>query len=269
MNFLGFGRFETIVEVLIVTVVSAVFTYIGLHNPFLLRAAKIFCFALYVTAPLCWFMPLRFRIAHLVVWLASVLCWWIWILFTSWHEGEEIGALYVAGEIIIGPLVDLVFLTNGIMAIRSKLAMWDLRISLRFLILIGASMTAMTASLLFWSHAVANDITSNAADLSNKAPFCMAANGKMVTNSSELSGLRLLRQRYFVGEGAGFSIPIFSRFYLILAVKRDGHVRYWNWSFGTNKFRELTFPVSHFVSGYACDPVSKKVIGIEDQHIGI
>src|SRR5215467_1681443 len=107
---------EEIIEASVLTAGVAVCAYMSaLYEPRLLGGEWIILVALYLTAPLCWLMPLTLRRAHLALWLALVLAKWTAGIFTLWGDGLILDVpATIAGRILVAVL-DAVFLLNGIL----------------------------------------------------------------------------------------------------------------------------------------------------------
>jgi hypothetical protein len=114
-------------------------------------------------------------------------------------------------------------------------------------------------SAALWSTQISREIANQVQSLSHDAPYCLAVNGGVIKSFTEASGLRLVRNKNFIGPGAGFSFPTLFQRYAVLAVQDDKTVRYWNWSFKEGRFMPLSSPMRD-LGGYACNPLTKDAI---------
>jgi hypothetical protein len=266
INTAAWPRFmrDAIVEASVVTAIVAVCAYlIALYVPKLLVWVSIILVALYLTAPFCWLMPLTLRRGHLTLLLALVLAKWTEGLFTLWGDGLILDApVTIAGK-IFQTVLDVLFLLNGISAVRARSTEWQL-IGPHTLSIIAAPTVGTTIALLLWSAQISHEITDQVQSLTHSAPYCLAVNGRVIKSLADASGLQLVRNKNFIGPGAGFSFPMMFQHYAVLAVQDDKTVRYWNWSFLGRRFMPLRSPMQGLGS-YACNPLTKEAIVDEDR----
>jgi hypothetical protein len=255
----GFMR-DAIIEASVLTAIVAVCAYlIALYEPRLLVCERIILAALYLTAPFCWLMPLTLRKAHLALWLALVLAKWTEGLFTLWGDGLILDVPATIASRILGAVLDALFLLNGILAVRARSTDRQPLRGPHTLSLIAAPTVGTTIALLLWSAQISREIADQVQSLSHNAPYCLAVNGRVIKSFADASGLQLVRNRSFIGPGAGFSFPTMFQRYAVLAVQDNKTVRYWNWSFLGRRFMPLSSPMRGLGS-YACNPLTKEAI---------
>jgi hypothetical protein len=251
---------SAIIEAPVLTAIVAVCAcLIALYEPRLLVRGWMILLALYLTAPLCWLMPLVLRKAHLALWLALVLAKWTEGLFTLWGDGL---ILDVPGTIVgkaLMAILDGLLLANGILAVRARSTDWRPLTGPHTLSIVAAPTLGTTIAMLLWSAQISRDIEDQVQSLSRNAPHCLAVNGQVINSFADASGLSLVRNKYFIGPGAGFSFPTMSQHYAVLAVQDDKTVRYWNWSFLGRRFIPLSSPMEGLGS-YACNPLTKEAL---------
>jgi hypothetical protein len=155
--------------------------------------------------------------------------------------------------------LDALFLLNGILAVRARSTDWQPLIGPHTLSIIAAPTVGTTVALLLWSVQISHEIADQVQNLSHNAPHCLVVNGRVTKSFAEASGLQLVRNRNFIGPGAGFSSPTLFQRYAVLAVQDDKTVRYWNWSFLGRRFMPLSSPMRD-LGGYACNPLTKEAI---------
>jgi len=251
---------DEIVEASVLTAGIAVCAYMSaLYEPRLLGCEWIILVALYLTAPFCWLMPLTLRRAHLALWLALVLAKWTVGLFTLWGGGLILDVPATIAGKIFQAVLDVLFLLNGILAVRACSTDWQPLKGPHTLSIIAAPTVGTTIALLLWSTQISHEIADQVQRLSHNAPYCLAVNGRVIKSFSDASGLQLVRNKNFIGPGAGFSFPVMFQHYAVLAVQDDKTVRYWNWSFRGRRFMPLSSPMRGLGS-YACNPLTKEAI---------
>ncbi|MGO9545212.1 MAG: hypothetical protein ACLPPF_10500 [Rhodomicrobium sp.] len=240
--------------------VSAIGTYAALlygpstHNLLSLRIAFFwFNLLLYLVAPVCWLMPVFWREAHLFMWLSSNL---IARILASEIPISTRDKPIDAILFMLGLLIDGLFLTGGILAIRAKEKPPNWKASGYFLLSAVLPAAGLFVSLMLWSQQVANVFSVEAGKLIQGRPYCIASHRRKLEDLSRISGIRLLRSRYDVGPGAGFSFLTYSHFYAVLAVQIGNEVQYWNWSFKQGGFvRDKNTPQIRLRVD-ACDPIT-------------
>jgi hypothetical protein len=258
----GWRRFmrDAIIEASVLTAIVAVCAYlIALYEPRLLICGPIILVALCLTAPLCWLMPLTLRRAHLALWIALVLAGWTNGLFTLWGDGLILNVPATTAEKIFLVVLEALFLLNGLLAVRARSTDWQSLIGPHTLSIIAAPTVGTTIALLLWSAQISREIADQVQSLSHNAPYCLAVNGRIVKSFADASGLQLIRNKHFIGPGAGFSFATMSQHYAVLAVQDDKTVRYWNWSFLGRRFIPLSSPMQGLGS-YSCNPLTKEAI---------
>lgn len=251
---------DAIIEASVLTAIVAVCAYlIALYEPRLLVCEWIILVAVYLTAPFCWLMPLTLRTAHLALWLALVLAKWTVGLFTLWGDGLILDVPATIAGRILEAVLDALFLLNGILAVRVRSTDWQPLIGPHALSIIAAPTVGTTIAMLLWSAQISHEIADQVQSLSHNASYCLAVNGRVVKSFADASGLQLVRNKNFIGPGAGFSFPTMFQHYAVLAVQDDNTVRYWNWSFLGRRFMPLSSPMQGLGS-YACNPLTKEAI---------
>src|SRR3974377_753896 len=80
---------------------------------------------------------------------------------------------------------------------------------------------------MIWSDYIARAVFTEAEKLTQGRPYCIASHRRKVENLSQLSGVSLLRARFDIGPGSGFSFVHYSRFYTVLAVQAGNKEQYW------------------------------------------
>jgi hypothetical protein len=251
---------DEIIEASVLTAVMAICAYmIALYEPRLLGCNALILVALYLTAPFCWLMPLTLRKAHLGLLLALVLARWTIGLFTVWGDGLILDVPAIIAGHILQAVLDALFLLNGILAVRARSASWQPLKSPHTLSITVAPTVGTMISLLLWSTQISHEIADQVQTLSHNAPNCLAVNGRVIKSFTDASGLQLVRNKNFIGPGAGFSFPTLFQHYAVLAVQDDKTVRYWNWSFRGRRFMPLSSPMRGLGS-YACNPLTKEAM---------
>jgi hypothetical protein len=180
-------------------------------------------------------------------------------LFTLWGDGLILDVPATIAEKIFMAVLDAFLLLNGILAVRARSKDWQPLKSPHTLSIIAAPTIGTTISLLLWSTQISHEIADQVQRLSHNAPYCLAVNGRVIKSFSEASGLQLVRNKKFIGPGAGFSFPTYFQRYAVLAVQDDKTVRYWNWSFREGRFMPLSSPMRD-LGGYTCNPLTKEAI---------
>jgi hypothetical protein len=253
---------DAMIEAPVLTAIMAVCAYvIALYEPRWLVYGTIILVALYLTAPFCWLMPLRLRWVHLALWLALVLAKWTEGLFTLWGDGLILDVPATMAIRILGAVFDVLFLLNGILAVRARSTDWQPLIGPHTLSVIAAPAVGTAIALPLWSTQISHEIADQVQSLSRNAPYCLAVNGRVIKSFADASGLQLVRNKNFIGPG-GFTDKI-SQHYAVLAVLDDKTVRYWSWSFLARRFMPLSLPMQGLGS-YACNPLTKEAIVDDD-----
>jgi hypothetical protein len=248
-----------IIQASVLTAIVAVCAYIALYEPLLGGCGGIILAGLYFTAPFCWLMPLALRSAHLALWLALVLAGWTVGLFTLWGDGLILDVPATIAGRILHAVLDLLFFLNGVLAVRARSTDRQPLVGPHAPSIIAASTLGTAIALHLWSAQISHEIADQVRSLSHNEPYCLAVNGRVIESFADASGLRLVRNRNFIGPGAGFSFPTMSQHYAVLAVQDDKTARYWNWSFRGRRFMPLSSPMQGLGS-YACNPLTKESI---------
>jgi hypothetical protein len=247
---------DALMEASVLTAIVALCGYlIVLYEPRLLVYGGAIHGALYLTAPFCWLMPLAVRRVHLALWLALALAMWTVGYLTLWGDGLILDVPATKAGKIFHAVLDVLFLLNGILAVRARSTDWQPLINRHTLSIIAAPTIGTTIALLLWSTQISREIADQVQRLSHNAPYCLAVNGQVIKSFSDASGLQLVRNRNLIGPvTSGFDVePVFQH-YAVFAVQDDKTVRYLNWSFRGRRFVPLSSPM------YACNPLTKEAI---------
>ena len=213
----------------------------------------LFNLILYLIAPVCWQMPAAWRKAYFFVWLSCTLI--ARILSSQIPIGIRDTPLD-STLFLLGLLVDGLFLTGNVLAIRAKEKPTSWKASGYFLLLAILPAAGVYVSVMIWSDYIARTVFNEAEKLTQGRPYCVASHKRKVENMSQLSGVNLLRARYDIGPGAGFSFLTYSRFYAVLAVQTGDREQYWNWSFKQGSFvRDANTPEIR-LRVEACNPIT-------------
>ena len=208
---------------------------------------------LYVIGPICWQMPVAWRKAYLFIWLSFTF---VARVFASQIPIDTRDKPIDDDLFFLGLLVDGLFLTVSILAIRTKEGMLSWKISGYFILLAILPAIGVYVALMVWSSHIASAAYTDAKKIAQGRPFCIASYKRRVETLSQLSGVSLLRARHDIGPGAGFSFLHYSRFYAVLAVQIGDKEQYWNWSFRRGSFvRDVNTPEIRLRVD-ACNPIT-------------
>jgi hypothetical protein len=243
--------------------ISAIGAYAALiHAPWFPRTSSTLRIAfwgmnllLYLIAPFCWWMPLAWRKAHRLTWLSFNL---IARILASQIPAGTRDVPIDEFLFFLGLIVDCLFLISGVLAIHARQKNHLLVENWYFILLAILPAAGVYVSVMVWSSHIAGAVFTEAEKITQGRPDCIASHQRKVENLSQLSGVSLLRARYDIGPGAGFSFPTYSRFYTVLAVQIGDNEQYWNWSFKQGSFvRDANTPEIR-LRVEACNPITGK-----------